>query len=139
MATNPQAGWTTLLENYGGVWLPGLGLTMIFAGSIGHIDGSVQAAGTQIANDIVGSKIELFDVARGGKRSTVTVGAAVPGMASVAEGESTACEAATSVATCEDAAAGELTKPEDLANGVRVLERVARNAVANGGFPTEGK
>lgn len=139
VAANPQAGWTTLLENYGGVWLPGLGLTMIFAGSIGHIDGSVQAAGTQIANDIVGSKIELFDVARGGKRSTVTVGAAVPGMASVAEGESTACEAATSVATCEDAAAGELTKPEDLANGVRVLERVARTAVANGGFLTEGK
>ena len=62
VAANPQAGWTTLLENYGGVWLLGLGLTMIFAGSIGHIDGSVQAAGTQIANDIVGSKIELSDV-----------------------------------------------------------------------------
>lgn len=44
VAANPQAGWTTLLENYGGVWLLGLGLTIIFAGSIGHIDGSVQAA-----------------------------------------------------------------------------------------------
>lgn len=231
VAANPQAGWTTLLENYGGVWLLGLGLTMIFAGSIGHIDGSVQAAGTQIANDIVGSKIELsdvqktivskgsmvlfialaavlayftngmdrlqllaqisyqavvqisvplflgiffkfgnkngalagmivgfvvaaaltvafpddipalgsitggvvalfvnlfvyvavslltktpdaertrvdelFDVARGGKRSTVSVGAAVPGMASVAEGEGTACKATASVATCKAAA-----------------------------------
>ena len=44
VAASPQAGWTTLFENYGGVWLLGLGLTMIFAGSIGHIDGSVQAA-----------------------------------------------------------------------------------------------
>lgn len=239
VAANPQAGWTTLLENYGGVWLLGLGLTMIFAGSIGHIDGSVQAAGTQIANDIVGSKIELsdvqktivskgsmvlfialaavlayftngmdrlqllaqisyqavvqisvplflgiffkfgnkngalagmivgfvvaaaltiafpddipalgsitggvvalfvnlfvyvavslltttpdaertrvdelFDVARGGKRSTVTVGAAVPGMATAAKGESAACEAATSVATCEDAAATAMAESE---------------------------
>lgn len=239
VAANPQAGWTTLLENYGGVWLLGLGLTMIFAGSIGHIDGSVQAAGTQIANDIVGSKIELsdvqktivskgsmvlfialaavlayftngmdrlqllaqisyqavvqisvplflgiffkfgnkngalagmivgfvvaaaltvafpddipalgsitggvvalfvnlfvyvavslltktpdaertrvdelFDIARGGKRSTVTVGAAVPGMAAVAEGEGTACEAATSVATCDDAAATAMAESE---------------------------
>ena len=239
VAANPQAGWTTLLENYGGVWLLGLGLTMIFAGSIGHIDGSVQAAGTQIANDIVGSKIELsdvqktivskgsmvlfialaavlayftngmdrlqllaqisyqavvqisvplflgiffkfgnkngalagmivgfvvaaaltvtfpddipalgsitggvvalfvnlfvyvavslltktldaertrvdelFDVARGGKRSTVTVGAAVPGMAAVAEGEGTACEAATSVATCDDAVATAMAESE---------------------------
>ena len=239
VAANPQAGWTTLLENYGGVWLLGLGLTMIFAGSIGHIDGSVQAAGTQIANDIVGSKIELsdvqktivskgsmvlfialaavlayftngmdrlqllaqisyqavvqisvplflgiffkfgnkngalagmivgfvvaaaltiafpddipalgsitggvvalfvnlfvyvavslltktpdaertrvdelFDIARGGKRSTVTVGAAVPGMAAVAEGEGTACEAATSVATCDDAVATAMAESE---------------------------
>lgn len=61
VAENPQAGWTTLLSNYGGVWLLGLGLTMIFAGSIGHIDGSVQAAGTQIANDIVGSRRQLTD------------------------------------------------------------------------------
>lgn len=34
---------------------------MIFAGSIGHIDGSVQAAGTQIANDIIGSRMSLSD------------------------------------------------------------------------------
>ena len=244
VAANPQAGWTTLLENYGGVWLLGLGLTMIFAGSIGHIDGSVQAAGTQIANDIVGSKVELtdaqktviskasmmlfialaavlayftngmdrlqllaqisyqavvqisvplflgiffkfgnkngalagmiagfvvaagltiafpddipalgsitggvvalfvnllvyvtvslltktpdaertrvdelFDIARGGRRGTVTVGAAVPGMASVAEGEGVACGTAASVTTCEETAATAMAEnePEGLA------------------------
>ena len=239
VAANPQAGWTTLLENYGGVWLLGLGLTMIFAGSIGHIDGSVQAAGTQIANDIVGSKVELtdaqktviskasmmlfialaavlayftngmdrlqllaqisyqavvqisvplflgiffkfgnkngalagmiagfvvaagltiafpddipalgsitggvvalfvnllvyvtvslltktpdaertrvdelIDIARGGRRGTVTVGAAVPGMASVAEGEGVACGTAASVTTCEETAATAMAENE---------------------------
>lgn len=61
VAANPQSGWTTLLNQYGGTWLLGLGLVMIFAGSIGHIDGSVQAAGTQIANDIIGSRMSLSD------------------------------------------------------------------------------
>lgn len=61
VVANPQAGWTTLLSDYGGVWLLGLGLVMIFAGSIGHIDGSIQCAGTQIANDIIGSKVKLDD------------------------------------------------------------------------------
>jgi SSS family solute:Na+ symporter len=61
IAKNPQGGWTTLLSDYGGVWLLGLGLVMIFAGSIGHIDGSVQAAGTQIANDIIGNRVKLDD------------------------------------------------------------------------------
>ncbi|MFT8593080.1 MAG: sodium:solute symporter family protein [Bifidobacterium sp.] len=61
VAKNPQAGWTTLLQDYGGTWLIGLGLVMIFAGSIGHIDGSVQAAGTQIANDIVDSRKNMSD------------------------------------------------------------------------------
>lgn len=61
VVANPQAGWTTLLEQYGGTWLLGLGLVMIFAGSIGHIDGSVQAVGTQIANDIIGSRKSLTD------------------------------------------------------------------------------
>ncbi|MCH3942398.1 MAG: sodium:solute symporter family protein [Atopobiaceae bacterium] len=61
IAANPQLGWTTLLSDYGGVWLLGLGLVMIFAGSIGHIDGSVQAAGTQIANDIIGSRVKMDD------------------------------------------------------------------------------
>ncbi|XGU20837.1 hypothetical protein ACETU7_10895 [Rhodococcus sp. 3Y1] len=39
---NPQAAWFTIMESYGGTWLLGLGVTMVFAASMGHIDGSVK-------------------------------------------------------------------------------------------------
>ena len=55
---------------------------------------------------------ELFDIARGGRRGTVTVGAAVPGMASVAEGEGVACGTAASVTTCEETAATAMAENE---------------------------
>jgi SSS family solute:Na+ symporter len=56
VAAQPQAGWFTIMETYGGTWLLGLGLTIVFAASMGHIDGSVQVCGLQIANDIVNSE-----------------------------------------------------------------------------------
>ena len=49
----PQAGWFTIMADYGGTWLLGLGVTIVFAASMGHIDGSVQVCGLQIANDLV--------------------------------------------------------------------------------------
>jgi Na+/proline symporter len=49
----PQLGWFSLLEQYGGTWMLGLAVTIVFAASMGHIDGSVQVCGLQIANDIV--------------------------------------------------------------------------------------
>jgi SSS family solute:Na+ symporter len=49
----PQAGWFTIMGDYGGTWLLGLGITIVFAASMGHIDGSVQVCGLQIANDLV--------------------------------------------------------------------------------------
>ncbi|TWS25043.1 sodium:solute symporter family protein [Tsukamurella sputi] len=49
----PQIGWFTLLGDWGGTWLLGLAVTMVFAASMGHIDGSVQVCGLQIANDLV--------------------------------------------------------------------------------------
>lgn len=55
VAANPQAGWFTIMQSYGGTWLLGLGVTMVFAASMGHIDGSVQVCGLQIANDLVNS------------------------------------------------------------------------------------
>jgi SSS family solute:Na+ symporter len=56
VAKNPQAGWFTVMDSYGGTWLLGLGLTIVFAASMGHIDGCVQVCGLQIANDLVNSK-----------------------------------------------------------------------------------
>ena len=53
---NPQAAWFTLMSDYGGTWLLGLGVTIVFAASMGHIDGSVQVAGLQIANDLANTK-----------------------------------------------------------------------------------
>ncbi|MDT5154569.1 MAG: hypothetical protein QOI01_6302 [Mycobacterium sp.] len=52
----PQAGWFTIMTDYGGTWLLGLGITIVFAASMGHIDGSVQVCGLQIANDLVNTE-----------------------------------------------------------------------------------
>jgi Na+/proline symporter len=52
----PQAGWFTIMSDYGGTWLLGLGITIVFAASMGHIDGSVQVCGLQIANDLVNTE-----------------------------------------------------------------------------------
>jgi len=35
------------------VWLLGLGVVMVLGASMGHVDGSIQVAGLQIANDLV--------------------------------------------------------------------------------------
>ncbi|WFR72858.1 hypothetical protein P9209_02845 [Prescottella defluvii] len=56
VAEAPQNGWFTLMYDYGGTWLLGLAVTMVFAASMGHIDGSVQVCGLQIANDIIRSE-----------------------------------------------------------------------------------
>ncbi len=62
VAADPQQGWFTALEAYGGTWLLGLGIVMVFAASMGHIDGSVQVSGLQIANDLIDSdKRKLSD------------------------------------------------------------------------------
>jgi Na+/proline symporter len=50
---NPQFAWFNVLHMFGGPWLVGLGCVMILAASMGHVDGSVQVCGTQIANDLV--------------------------------------------------------------------------------------
>jgi Na+/proline symporter len=70
IAAAPQLGWFSLLEQYGGTWMLGLAVTIVFAASMGHIDGAVQVCGLQIANDIVKrpskdlSDVQLTQVAK---------------------------------------------------------------------------
>ena len=56
VSVNPQQAWFLTLESYGGTWLLGLGITMVFAASMGHIDGSVQVSGLQMANDLINTE-----------------------------------------------------------------------------------
>jgi Na+/proline symporter len=50
---SPTTTWFTVLQQYGGVWLLGLGVVMVLGACMGHVDGSIQVCGTQIANDLV--------------------------------------------------------------------------------------
>ncbi|ANI41014.1 sodium:solute symporter family protein [Mycolicibacterium vaccae] len=56
VAAAPQGGWFSIMSDYGGTWMLGLGVTIVFAASMGHIDGSVQVCGLQIANDLVNTE-----------------------------------------------------------------------------------
>jgi len=60
VVATPQQGWFTLLSQYGGTWALGLAVVVVFAASMGHIDGAVQVCGLQIANDIVNSGRRSF-------------------------------------------------------------------------------
>ncbi|MFJ2831523.1 sodium:solute symporter [Streptomyces sp. NPDC087263] len=57
---DPQNGWFTLLDQFGGTWMLGLAVVIVFAASMGHIDGAVQVCGLQIANDIINSGKRKF-------------------------------------------------------------------------------
>lgn len=62
VADDPQNGWFILLQEAGGTVLLGLGILVVFAASMGWIDGCVQVCGTQIANDVVAQYRPLGDV-----------------------------------------------------------------------------
>ncbi len=49
---NPQTGFFTAFFVRGGPWLLAIALVIVFAASIGHVDGCVQVCGTQFANDL---------------------------------------------------------------------------------------
>ncbi|TIC82768.1 sodium:solute symporter family protein [Nocardioides sp. GY 10127] len=55
-ADNPQVGWFTVMNDWGGTFFLGLAIVIVFAASMGHIDASVQVSGLQIANDLVQGK-----------------------------------------------------------------------------------
>ena len=64
VAEDPQNGWFILTQEAGGTVLLGLGVLVVFAASMGWIDGCIQVCGTQVANDIVGQYRDLNDRAR---------------------------------------------------------------------------
>lgn len=53
VAADPQAAFFTIFEQYGGSWMLGMAVVIVFAAQMGHTDASVQVAGLQLANDVV--------------------------------------------------------------------------------------
>ncbi|WP_416429784.1 sodium:solute symporter family protein [Paenarthrobacter nicotinovorans] len=60
-AVNPQEAWFVLTQSAGGTWLLAAALLIVFAATMGFVDGVVQSLGTQVANDIVGVVRPLRD------------------------------------------------------------------------------
>ncbi len=59
VAAAPDLAWFTICRMAGGPLLLGLGGVVVLAGTMGNVDGNVQACGAQIANDIVGAYLRL--------------------------------------------------------------------------------
>src|SRR3984893_8310377 len=59
VAAAPDLAWFTVCRMAGGALLLGLGGVVVLAGTMGNVDGNVQACGAQIANDIVGAFFRL--------------------------------------------------------------------------------
>ena len=55
VAKAPDSMWFTVCELAGGPLLLGLGGVAVLAGTMGSVDGGIQATGAQVANDIVGN------------------------------------------------------------------------------------
>jgi SSS family solute:Na+ symporter len=55
VAKAPDAMWFTVCRLAGGPFLLGLGGVVVLAATMGNVDGTIQASGAQIANDIIGS------------------------------------------------------------------------------------
>jgi SSS family solute:Na+ symporter len=61
VANAPQEVWFILTETAGGPLLLALAGTVVFAATMGNIDGNIQANGAQVANDMVGNYRSLDD------------------------------------------------------------------------------
>jgi SSS family solute:Na+ symporter len=55
VAKGPDTMWFTVCQMAGGPLLLGLGGVAVLAGTMGNVDGAIQATGAQVANDIVGN------------------------------------------------------------------------------------
>lgn len=82
LASSPQTAWFDAAIDAGGPWLLGLACVIVFAASMGWIDGCIQVTGTQLANDIVGTVKKLPDrsltrLAKGSMVGVILLGAAI--------------------------------------------------------------
>ncbi|HEY8084446.1 MAG TPA: sodium:solute symporter family protein [Methylophilaceae bacterium] len=59
VAANPNDVWFIASHQAGGLVLLGIAGAVLLAASMGHIDGNIQATGSQIANDLVGNYFSL--------------------------------------------------------------------------------
>jgi SSS family solute:Na+ symporter len=59
VAASPEQVWLLATSDAGGALLLGLAGVVLLAASMGHADGSIQATGAQIANDLVGNYVQL--------------------------------------------------------------------------------
>jgi SSS family solute:Na+ symporter len=59
----PQEVWFIVCRQAGGTWLLALAGVIVFAASMGNIDGNIQALGAIVANDIVAPCLKLSDKA----------------------------------------------------------------------------
>lgn len=60
-ASDPQNAWFAISQDAGGTWLLAVAVLIVFAATMGFVDGVVQSLGTQVANDIVGVVKPLRD------------------------------------------------------------------------------
>jgi len=56
---NPNDVWFIVSREAGGLVLLGIAGAILLAASMGHIDGNIQATGSQIANDLIGNYFKL--------------------------------------------------------------------------------
>lgn len=75
LAAAPQEAWFALNQTVGGSWLLAVALLVMFAATMGYVDGVTQAMGTNVANDIVGVVKPLRD-----KQEIVVAKAAMVGL-----------------------------------------------------------
>lgn len=59
LVADPNAAWFAISQDAGGTWLLACALLIVFAATMGFVDGVIQSMGTQVANDIVGARIPL--------------------------------------------------------------------------------
>jgi SSS family solute:Na+ symporter len=61
VARAPQEVWFIVNQQAGGTWLLAMAGVIVFSGTMGNIDGSIQALGSILANDIAGVYFNLSD------------------------------------------------------------------------------